>query len=218
MPRGGWRRRRRPRSTRRRCGRTNQSAWLRSPHNPRWNWTHLCHWNRDGARPPRPSSAPGLGSRTGPCPATCVPALSSSFPSSAPALGSPLTPSAPGLGSGLPDPLRAGAAHTCTGTSPGLTHATSAPGLRSSMPYMPRDWDVNVYPNASTHTCTRTRTHTRTRTCTHRCWARTASPSSRWRTLKVCPRLTLGTGRFQCIRSSVYCSTIAAPTPFASLR
>ncbi len=30
----------------------------RSPHNPRWNWTHLCRLNRDGARSPRPSSAP----------------------------------------------------------------------------------------------------------------------------------------------------------------
>ncbi len=46
----------------------HKSAWLRSPHNPRWNWAHLCHLNRDGARAPRPSSAPGLGSRTGPVP------------------------------------------------------------------------------------------------------------------------------------------------------
>jgi hypothetical protein len=93
-----------------------------------------------GLGPFLPSSPPGLRSRAGPLAATSLPALSSSFPSSAPALGSPLTSSAPGLVSGLPDPLRHDAAHVCTVTGPGLIPATSAPRLRSFVPHMPRNW------------------------------------------------------------------------------
>jgi hypothetical protein len=118
----------------------------RSPHHPRWNWARPYRLNRDGARPPLPSSAPGLGSRTGPVPCHVCSGIELIFSITG------LTPGIICAGTGFQhsNPLRAGAAHICTGTSPRLTPAASAPGLRSSIPYMPRDWAHPCHVRAGT--------------------------------------------------------------------